>query len=137
MRMSKDVAGNPEAASLYFYLHLPRQPSRRPVLRALGSDSTPASFLRGRLIIEYPTIYVLQHASSDLPSHFIHDDKFFKNRGREDTTAVVKSSKLEDGEIDEVTRADLNDEKLEKLGEVLSQDLEGWKGMVGIHEVVT
>ena len=129
------IPGAPGKDDLYFYLHLPRQPSRRRVLKALAPDGMPSSFLRGQIIVEYPTIYVLEKAPIDLPSGFILDVNFFKHRRKEDVLMAVPQNGLEDGEIKEERMPDVNKGKLEKLGDILSQDLEGLKGLVGISEV--
>ena len=129
------ISGTPEKDDFYFYLHLPRQPSRRPVLMSLMFDAPPSSFLRGQVIVEYPTIYVLGKAPTDLPSRFVLDAKFFKHRRKEEIPVAVPQNGLEDGEIEEEKAPDWNEERLEKLGEVLTQDLQGLKSLVSISEI--
>ena len=121
-----------ETHSAYFYLHLPRQPSRRPVLRYLSPDATPAGFLQGQVILEYPTIYVLHRSPSTLPPHYVLDTDFFKHRRMGNDADTTNHDQPEEGEINEDAAANLGEEKLERLEDVLNQDL---KGLSGISEV--
>ena len=64
--------------SLKFYLHHPSLPSKMPVLIPLPSDATLATTLTNRLVLEFPTIYVLpQHQENGLPDGFISEDDYF------------------------------------------------------------
>ena len=64
--------------SLEFYLHHPSLPSKNPVLIPLPSDATLATSLTNRLVLEFPTIYVLpQHERGGLPDGFISEDDYF------------------------------------------------------------
>ena len=124
--------GSPNQGLFYFYLHMPRQPSKRPVLRSLSLDVTPSTCLQGQTIIEYPTIYALEHPPSELPPQYILDVHFFKKR-RPDTTQLEDPTiAKEDGEVEEEKEIKLDDEKLDKLESVINQDLQGLKGITEV-----
>ena len=85
---------------LKFYLHHPSLPSKMPVLIPLPSGATLATSLTNRLVLEFPTIYVLpQHQDSGLPDGFIIEDDYF---------ATAKRDSLEDALELEDTVEDIN-----------------------------
>ena len=64
--------------SLQFYLHHPSLPSKNPVLIPLLPNATLATSLTNRLVLEFPTIYVLPQPQGDgLPDGFISEDDYF------------------------------------------------------------
>ena len=86
--------------SLKFYLHHPSLPSKDPVLIPLPSDATLATSLTNRLVLEFPTIYVLpQHEDRGLPDGFISEDDYF---------AAAKKDLIEDAPEVENTVENLN-----------------------------
>ena len=86
--------------SLKFYLHHPSLPSKDPVLIPLPSDATLATSLTNRLVLEFPTIYVLpQHEGRGLPDGFISEDDYF---------AAAKKDLIEDAPEVENTVENLN-----------------------------
>ena len=120
-------------SSLTFHLHHPSLPSRQPVLIPLSPDSTLATSLTNRLVLEFPTVYVL-HSQPDgkLPPGFIGEEDFFittkkvmvadagfgygiNKKGIEAEEKVKEP--LEEGEVDEG-----------RLLEVLGKDLKGLTG---------
>ena len=75
---TSEISQPTSAPSLKFYLHHPSLPSKNPVLIALPSDATLATSLTNRLVLEFPTIYVLpQHQSGGLPDGFTSEDDYF------------------------------------------------------------
>lgn len=123
------------SAHLNFYLHHPSLPSRHPVLIPLPHDAKLATSLTNRIVIEFPTIYVL-HSQPDgrLPEGFVSEEEFFAAARKELIEEVAggeefvvggiggdveegKGDELEEGEVDEG-----------HLLEVLGKDL---KGVVG------
>ncbi|CAD6591056.1 MAG: hypothetical protein ASARMPREDX12_004905 [Alectoria sarmentosa] len=113
-----------------FYLHHPSLPSRRPVLVPLPPDAKLATSLTNRLILEFPTIYVLpSQAGGRLPEGFVSEEDFFASAKKElieeiagegtqiaspDMNGDEGKADLEDGELDEG-----------RLREVLGKDLKG------------
>lgn len=87
--------------SLQFYLHHPSLPSKDPVLIPLPPNATLATSLTNRLVLEFPTIYVLpQHQDDGLPDGFISEDDYF---------AAAQKDLIEDAPGVEVTVKDIND----------------------------
>lgn len=116
-----------------FYLHHPSLPSRHTVLIPLPLDAVLATSLINRLILEFPTIYVL-HSQPDgkLPEGLVTEEKFFAASKKElieevagEGTQIAGSNRtsdegkadMEDGEVDEG-----------RLLEVLGKDLNGIAG---------
>lgn len=116
-----------------FYLHHPSLPSQHPVLIPLPPDAKLATSLTNRLVLEFPTIYVL-HSKPDgkLPEGFLSEEEFFASAKKglveeitgEGTqvagfsgTSDEGKAGLEDGEVDEG-----------RLLEVLGKDLKGIAG---------
>lgn len=66
--------------TLHFYLLHPGTPSPTRVLIPLSPDSTLASSLRHRVVLEFPTVYALRFAPHELPTGFITEEKYFRNR---------------------------------------------------------
>lgn len=63
---------------LHFYLHKPSTTSPHPVLIPLSPHSTLETCLQNRLILEYPTIYVLPQPASELPDTFLLEVEYHK-----------------------------------------------------------
>ena len=84
-----------------FYLHSPSLPSQRLVLIPLHHSATLASILRGRLVLEFPTIYVFKtddqvpDGGTKVPIGFISEEEFFAQAKR------LLVEEVEEGEIDE------------------------------------
>ena len=113
-----------------FYLHHPSLPSRRPVLVPLPPDAKLATSLTNRLILEFPTIYVLpSQADGRLPEGFVSEEDFFASAKKELIEEIVgEGTQIAgfDGNSDE-GKADLEDGELDedRLREVLGKDLKG------------
>ena len=97
------TSGTPQptsATNLTFYLHHPSLPSKNPVLIPLPSDATLADSLTNRLLLEFPTIYVLPQQQGDgLPDGFTSEDDYF---------AAAKKDLIEDALDVEDTIKDIN-----------------------------
>lgn len=109
---------------LHFYLHAPRLPSPQPVLIPLRHDCTLSANLRNHLVLEFPTIYVLESPPSELPDDYITEEAFDKQMQQESfrDSVMAKLTGNEEGEIDQgVDQEDNVDAK--KLEEVLKRDL--------------
>lgn len=131
----KPASSTPQPASndkVAFYLHHPSLPSRQPVLIPLSPHSKLATSLTNRLVLEFPTIYVLnQQPDEKLPEGFISEHDFFQLAKK----GLVEE--LEDGEVNDAGRDEVKgdqqgggregvDEK--RLLEVLGRDLNGVAG---------
>lgn len=117
---------------LAFYLHAPSLPSRHTVLIPLSPKDKLLDCLSQRLVLEFPTIYVMQQAPKDtLPDGFITEEQFYKMSskdlggmpvidsliGQSDERVGTDERDLEEGEVDE-----------SRLLEVLGKDLKSVMG---------
>lgn len=59
------------AANAFFYLHQPLSCSNTPALISLAPDSTLAAAVRGQVLLEFPTIYVLPNPPDGLPAGYV------------------------------------------------------------------
>ena len=117
-----------------FYLHHPSLPSRHPVLIPLSPDAKLATALFNRLVLEFPTIYVLHNQpDAKLPEGFVSEEDFFASAKKELVEEIAdektcvggfarnfeekKAHDLENGEVDEG-----------RLLEVVGNDLKGFAG---------
>lgn len=133
--VEKQAAGSTEpengtTSTPHFYLHRPRARSKLPVLIPISPDKTITETLRGRLVLEFPTIYVLMESPELVPREkFILEEEYIlkEREGLEvldelsDGADAAKTSQ-EEGEITDSGPTQL-DEK--KVLEVLKKDLEG------------
>ena len=75
----------PPSAHLAFHLHHPSLPSKHPVLIPLPPDAKLATSLTNRIVLEFPTIYVLRNNSNNennradgtLPEGYVSEEDFF------------------------------------------------------------
>lgn len=120
-----------------FYLHRPQTRSKLPVLIPISPDATLADVLRGRVVLEFPTIYVLPETPELVPrDKYMLEAEYVEreNEGLEvlDETPEGTAERLsEEGEITErgsVGGVGQLDEK--KVFEVLKKDLEARVGPV-------
>ena len=128
---SISTSENPQSTStpsLKFYLHHPSLPSKNPILIPLPSDATLATSLTNRLVLEFPTIYVLpQHQGGGLPDGFTSENDYFAAANKdliEDALEVedtIKDINVVSGE----TRDGLEEGEVHegRLLEVLGKDL--------------
>ncbi|KAG8527714.1 uncharacterized protein KY384_007868 [Bacidia gigantensis] len=126
---------NPDP-NISFHLHTPTLPSRQTIVALLEPEFFLSSGLRTRLVLEYPTIYVLNQASNaPLPEGFLSERQFFENARKEmlaevDEGEIVEEAGGNEGEEtngtsngtqDATARIEKLDEK--KLLEVLGKDM--------------
>ena len=117
-----------------FYLHHPSLPSQHPVLIPLSPDAKLATALFNRLVLEFPTIYVLHNQpDAKLPEGFVSEEDFFASAKKELVEEIAdektcvggfarnfeekKTHDLKNGEVDEG-----------RLLEVVGKDLKGFAG---------
>lgn len=68
----------PTPSPFHYYLHKPQTTSTLPVLIPLTPTSTLQTCLQTRLVLEYPTIYVLKQAPSELPQDYLLEAEYHK-----------------------------------------------------------
>lgn len=117
-----------------FYLYHPSLPSKHPVLIPLPRDAKLATSLTNRLVLEFPTIYVLRNLpDGKLPEGFVSEADFFASAKKEliEEIAGGEASVRADGaDVDEGKAHGLEDGEVDegRLLEVLGQDLNGVAG---------
>lgn len=115
-------------ASVTFHLHHPSLPSKHPVLIPLSPDSILATSLTNRLVLEFPTIYVLPRQSNDkLPEGFISEEDFFATTKKGLIKELVEGDQLNSGmnALDDERGRGLEEGEVDqrRLLEVLGKDL--------------
>lgn len=114
------IASNTKRPSedLYFYLHRPQTSSKLKCLIPLDQSSTWKEVLKGRTLLEHPTIYVREEPPDKLQDPFILECDYLQNHGAD--VVVPLALQLESTkEADQVpTTLDSN-----KVLEVLKADL--------------
>ena len=117
-----------------FYLHHPSLPSRHPVLIPLPPDAKLATALTNRLVLEFPTIYVLpSKPDGTLPEGLVSEDDFFASAKKELIAEVGGEDSLVggfEGDAEERRADDLEDGEVNegRLLEVLGKDLKDVAG---------
>ena len=117
-----------------FYLHHPSLPSRHPVLIPLSPDAKLATALTNKLVLEFPTIYVLpSKLDGTLPEGLVSEEDFFASAKKELIAEVGDGDTLVGGfeRVAEETRADdFEDGEVNegRLLEVLGKDLKDVAG---------
>ena len=112
-----------------FYLHHPSLPSRHPVLIPLPPDAKLATALTNRLVLEFPTIYVLpSKPDGTLPEGLVSEEDFFASAKKELIAEVGEEDSLVggfEGDVEERRADDLEDGEVNegRLLEVLGKDL--------------
>ncbi|KAE8419708.1 hypothetical protein BDV36DRAFT_130894 [Aspergillus pseudocaelatus] len=111
---------------VYFYLHRPRTSTKQPVLVPLSPTATLASALRGRTVLEFPTIYIL----SDSPDALSSDQEDAKFLLEKDYVRTQPQGEIESGETSETDgdqpapgSMDISNLDERKVLEVLQKDL--------------
>lgn len=85
-----------------FYLLRPHTSSSKPrVLIPLSPAATLADCLRNRVVLEYPTLYVLRHAPTALPEGFMTEEQYLAGAKRGAGGLVSYDSGSEDEDDDE------------------------------------
>ncbi|KAF2747300.1 HIT finger domain-containing protein [Sporormia fimetaria CBS 119925] len=128
---SRPEAVQPPPPTHYFFLHRPRTLSPLPVLIPVSRDTTLQSTLRGRTILEFPTIYVFN--TPDPPvADFVLDQEYEKQEreklGEFESVVREAEGELGRGEVGAVAESEGErqmglDES--KIADVLKLDLGG------------
>jgi hypothetical protein len=66
-----------------FFLLKPRTSSSKNVLIPLPPDATLADCLKGRTVLEFPTVYVFTSSSQQLPEEFMLEEDYLRQEGEE------------------------------------------------------
>ncbi|OQE32059.1 hypothetical protein PENSTE_c001G05093 [Penicillium steckii] len=113
---------------VYFYLHRPRTTSKKPVLVPIPPSATLGSILRGRTVLEFPTIYILSESAEKSfdengESRFMLEEEYLRTADPEELGDKSPGQDLlETGNEDDAESKLQNlDEK--KVLEVLKEDL--------------
>ncbi|KAE8160979.1 hypothetical protein BDV40DRAFT_313444 [Aspergillus tamarii] len=111
---------------LYFYLHRPRTSTKQPVLVPLIPTATLTSALRGRTVLEFPTIYILSD-SPDALSSGQENAKFLleKDYLRTQPQGEIESRETSETDGDQPAPGSVDISNLDerKVLEVLQKDL--------------
>ncbi|OCK87256.1 uncharacterized protein K441DRAFT_360382 [Cenococcum geophilum 1.58] len=78
---SKDIS--PAPSGFHFYLVKPHTSSSRRVLIPLSNEATLSTGLRGRIVLEFPTIHALFKPPESLPSEFQLEDDYLDQELKE------------------------------------------------------
>ena len=104
---------------LHFYLHRPQTSSKLKCLIPIESNSTWKEVLKGRTLLEHPTVYVREEPPDELQKPFVLEQVYLKDHG-EDVVVSAETqlestresdpalSALDSHKILEVLKADLN-----------------------------
>ncbi|KAL2813910.1 hypothetical protein BJX63DRAFT_393559 [Aspergillus granulosus] len=119
--------------NVYLYLHCPRTPTKQPVLCPLSPSTILANALRGRTVLEFPTIYVLRKPLDESPSEednakFMLEKEYL--RTHPDTEDVEEESENTDAQP-VFNTVDIPDVNEGKVLEVLRKDLLGAAPVAG------
>jgi hypothetical protein len=118
---------SPTHRGLYFYLHRPRTTTKMPVLVPLSPSSTLNQLLRGRTVLEFPTIYALPDSPQTLAGQetFILEEEYLRTAGPEEIGQFTGSDEDDlggDG-AQPGSAVNLQDVDEKRVLEVLKQDL--------------
>lgn len=111
--------------NIYFYLHRPRTATKQPVLSPLDPSTTLTDTLRNRLVLEFPTIYVLREPLTEPSgddSRFILENEYLQSH------QDPAQDQVEEADAEQVTQPafgamDVPDVDEGKMLEVLRKDL--------------
>lgn len=116
---------------VYFYLHRPRTATKQPVVIPLPPSMDLATALRGRTVLEFPSIYVLLDSPETLltekRSQFLLEDDYLRTEKPALEQEAGEILPGQDG-LDDTSSAnpmDLGQVDEQKVLEVLKQDLFG------------
>ncbi|KAF2222226.1 hypothetical protein BDZ85DRAFT_263289 [Elsinoe ampelina] len=127
---------DPAANQRHFYLQLPRCLTSKTVLIPLEASSSITKCLRGRNILEFPTIYALPFDSTNLPEPYTTEAEYKKSLAKEynevDVAQIVRSVNATVGKKGALASGifaaqDEKEEALDKerILEMLRRDLQG------------
>ncbi|KAH0545552.1 hypothetical protein FGG08_000383 [Glutinoglossum americanum] len=119
-----ETENNSPPVEYHFYLLRPRTPSPLRVLIPLSKTNTLSASLKDRVVLEFPTIYVLSEPPSALPEGFILESQYLDQS--------AESSSSVDTIISRITPPELHQEAVtpgvtvldeERISDVLYKDL--------------
>lgn len=116
---------------LYFYLHRPRTATKLPVLIPLSPNVTFTIALRGRTVLEFPTIYVLPDSPGTVLTEkghlFLLEEEYLRTERPAEDAAEVADTNAAEGVGDSLATnsVDLGQVDEQKVLDVLKQDLFG------------
>lgn len=115
---------------LYFYLHRPRTPTKQPVLVPVGPNISFTTALRGRTVLEFPTIYVLPDSPGTVLTEkghlFLLEAEYLKTEKPAEEADDALNTNAADGAGDSLDNSvDLGQVDEQKVLDVLKQDLFG------------
>lgn len=113
---------------VYFYLHRPRTTSKKPVLVPISPSTTLGSILRGRTVLEFPTIFTLSESAEKLigengESRFILEEEYLRTADPAELGDKSPGQDLLETGNEEDTESRLQNLDEKKVLEVLKQDL--------------
>jgi hypothetical protein len=112
--------GDNQLSDLNFYLHCPNTPSAIKSLVPINPNATIADVVKERLLLEFPTIFILYDPPEMLPEPFILEADYAKQYG--DQAALIPSTDKANATTEKQDRAASQiDER--RLMEVLRKDL--------------
>jgi hypothetical protein len=112
--------GKSSLSDLHFYLHCPNTPSAIKSVIPINPDAIIADIVKERLLLEFPTIFILYDPPEMLSMPFIREEDYAKQYG--DQAAAIPSIAEPNGTAEEQDQAPSQiDEK--RLLEVLEKDL--------------
>jgi hypothetical protein len=112
--------GDDLLSDLNFYLHCPNTPSAVKSLIPVNPNATIAEVVKERLLLEFPTIFILYDPPEMLPEPFILEADYAKRY--DDQAALIPSTDEADGTTEKQGQAASQiDER--RLMEVLRKDL--------------
>jgi hypothetical protein len=112
--------GDDLLSDLNFYLHCPNTPSAIKSLIPINPNATIADVVKERLLLEFPTIFILYDPPEMLPEPFILEADYAKRY--DDQAALIPSTGETDGTTEKQEQATSQvDER--RLMEVLQKDL--------------
>jgi hypothetical protein len=100
-QVSLEMTHSPPQAQtqFHFYLHRPHTPSSKPiVLIPVPSDRSLSELLRNRVILEFPSIYILACTHESLPSKYMTEARYLSMT--EDDWAISQLSRPTEESLD-------------------------------------
>ena len=96
---STSVVDDDVSSKLHFYLHRPDLPSRQHSITHLAPETILGDALRGRLVLEFPTVYALPESPEQLPENF----RLATDSVREGSLSDVSHTKHEEAAVQAAT----------------------------------
>jgi hypothetical protein len=116
---AQEEHGDP-LSGLHFYLHSPNTPSAIKSLIPVMTDARIEDIVKDRLLLEFPTIFVLYHPPDKLPKPFILEADYAKHN-RDEAPLIAPIDQMTETNEGQGEASSQIDEK--RLFEVLQKDL--------------